>query len=358
MLFEQDNRHGFYIILLYECVTAIGSRGAEPSGEAHSVSTGAEKGFFAGNGGRSLQGLIEYTKERQAMEMRFVIVTGMSGAGKSSVLKFLEDISFFCVDNIPPALLPKFAELCYEQGGEIEKAAVGIDIRGGKLFNDLFEVLSEMQERGYEYEILFLEASEQVLMKRYKETRRSHPLSRGGSIGEGIQMEREMLKEVKKKATYIIDTSSTLTRELKEQINGIFLENHAFESLVVTVCSFGFKYGIPVDSDLVFDVRFLPNPFYIQELKELTGNDKPVSDYVMSFEESRVFLGKLVDMVEFLIPHYIKEGKSNLIISIGCTGGKHRSVTLANALYAALKEAQHTMLLKHNDIEKDARNKR
>ena len=273
--------------------------------------------------------------------MRFVIVTGMSGAGKSSVLKFLEDISFFCVDNIPPALLPKFAELCYEQGGEIEKAAVGIDIRGGKLFNDLFEVLSEMQERGYEYEILFLEASEQVLMKRYKETRRSHPLSRGGSIGEGIQMEREMLKEVKKKATYIIDTSSTLTRELKEQINGIFLENHAFESLVVTVCSFGFKYGIPVDSDLVFDVRFLPNPFYIQEL-----------------EESRVFLGKLVDMVEFLIPHYIKEGKSNLIISIGCTGGKHRSVTLANALYAALKEAQHTMLLKHNDIEKDARNKR
>ena len=226
------------------------------------------------------------------------------------------------------------------------------------MLNDFFEVLSERQERGYEYEILFLEASEQVLMKRYKETRRSHPLSRGGSIGEGIQMEREMLKEVKKKATYIIDTSSTLTRELKEQINGIFLENHAFESLVVTVCSFGFKYGIPVDSDLVFDVRFLPNPFYIQELKELTGNDKPVSDYVMSFEESRVFLGKLVDMVEFLIPHYIKEGKSNLIISIGCTGGKHRSVTLANALYAALKEAQHTMLLKHNDIEKDARNKR
>lgn len=290
--------------------------------------------------------------------MRFVIVTGMSGAGKSSVLKFLEDISFYCVDNIPPTLLPKLAELCYAQGGEIEKAAVGIDIRGGRLFDDLFEVLSEMNEMGYGYEILFMEASEQALIKRYKETRRSHPLSRGGSIEDGIRKEREMLREVKEKATYIIDTSNTLTRELKAQINSIFLENLAFESLVVTVCSFGFKYGIPVDSDLVFDVRFLPNPFYIQELKELTGNDKPVSDYVMDFEESRVFLKRLVEMVEFLIPLYIKEGKNNLVISIGCTGGKHRSVTLANALYAALKEAGHTMLLKHNDIEKDARNKR
>ena len=353
MLFEQDNRHGFYIILSYECVTAIGSRGAEPSGEAHSVSTGAEKGFFAGNGGRSLQGLIEYTKERQAMEMRFVIVTGMSGAGKSSVLKFLEDISFFCVDNIPPALLPKFAELCYEQGGEIEKAAVGIDIRGGKLFNDLFEVLSEMQEKGYEYEILFLEASEQVLMKRYKETRRSHPLSRGGSIGEGIQMEREMLKEVKKKATYIIDTSSTLTRELKEQINGIFLENHAFESLVVTVCSFGFKYGIPVDSDLVFDVRFLPNPFYIDELKHKTGLDYEVRDYVMSWPQSQELLKKLTELIDFLIPLYISEGKSQLTIAFGCTGGKHRSVTFAEKVYVHLSEQKKKAAVHHRDILKN-----
>lgn len=290
--------------------------------------------------------------------MRFVIVTGMSGAGKSSVLKFLEDINFFCVDNLPPALLPKFAELCYEQEGEIERVALGIDIRGGKLFNDLFRVLYGLEEKGYEYEILFLDASDEVLIKRYKETRRSHPLSRGGSIQEGIQKERQMLGEVKARATYIIDTSQTLTRQLKEQINRIFVENQGYENLMITIQSFGFKYGIPSDSDLVFDVRFLPNPFYIQELKEQTGNDEPVRSYVMQFEESRVFLAKLTDLVEFLIPHYIKEGKNSLVISIGCTGGKHRSVTLANALYAALSESKHTLLLKHQDIEKDARHKK
>ena len=290
--------------------------------------------------------------------MRFVIVTGMSGAGKTSVLKFLEDINFFCVDNLPPALLPKFAELCYEQEGEIERVAMGIDIRGGRLFNDLFEVLSDLQEKGYEYEILFLDASDEVLIKRYKETRRSHPLSRNGSIQEGILKEREMLRDVKTKATYIIDTSQALTRQLKEQINSIFVENKKHENLVITIQSFGFKYGIPTDSDLVFDVRFLPNPFYIQELKELTGNDDPVSSYVMQFEESQTFLQKLVDMVEFLIPLYIKEGKNNLVISIGCTGGKHRSVTLANALYAALGQDRHTLLLQHHDIEKDARHKK
>ena len=290
--------------------------------------------------------------------MRFVIVTGMSGAGKTSVLKFLEDINFFCVDNLPPALLPKFAELCYEQEGEIERVAMGIDIRGGRLFNDLFEVLSDLQEKGYEYEILFLDASDEVLIKRYKETRRSHPLSRNGSIQEGILKEREMLRDVKAKPTYLIDTSQALTRQLKEQINGIFVENKKHENLVITIQSFGFKYGIPTDSDLVFDVRFLPNPFYIQELKELTGNDEPVSSYVMQFEESQTFLQKLVDMVEFLIPLYIKEGKNNLVISIGCTGGKHRSVTLANALYAALGQDRHTLLLQHHDIEKDARHKK
>ena len=290
--------------------------------------------------------------------MRFGIVTGMSGAGKSTVLKFLEDINFFCVDNLPPALIPKFAELCYEQGGEIDKVAMGIDIRGGKLFSDLFSVLSTLQGLGYDYEILFLDASEKTLIKRYKESRRSHPLSKKGSIAEGIAKERQMLQEVKNKATYIIETSHILTRELKEQINKIFLENQKFESLIITVCSFGFKYGIPVDSDLVFDVRFLPNPFYIQELKELTGNDAPVSDYVMSFEESNTFLYKLTDMIEFLIPQYIKEGKNQLIISIGCTGGKHRSVTLANALYEKLHEKNHNILLKHNDIEKDVRHKK
>ena len=270
--------------------------------------------------------------------MKFVIVTGMSGAGKTTVLKFLEDINYFCADNLPPALLLKFAEL-FEQGSEIDKVALGIDIRGGKLFSDLFEGLAQLTANGYDYEILFLDASDTCLIKRFKETRRSHPLSRDGSIEEGITKERELLENVKKKATYIIDTSNILTRELKEKINSI-------------------KYGIPIDSDLVFDVRFLPNPFYISELKELTGNDAPVYNYVMGFEESRQFLDKLVDMVEFLIPLYIKEGKNQLVISIGCTGGKHRSVTLANALFKELSLKKHSIRLNHNDIEKDSRHRK
>ena len=287
--------------------------------------------------------------------MRFVIVTGMSGAGKTSVLKFLEDINFFCVDNIPPALLPKFAELCYEQEGEIERVAMGIDIRGGKLFNDLFEVLSDLQHKGYEYEILFLDASDDVLIKRYKETRRSHPLSKNGSIQEGIQKEREILKDVKRKATYIIDTSQILTRQLKEQINRIFVENQSYENLMITVQSFGFKYGIPADSDLVFDVRFLPNPYYIEELRPMSGNDQPVRDYVMNNDTAKQFLTKLTDMVEFLIPNYISEGKTQLVIGIGCTGGKHRSVTLANELYEALKKTDsYGVRIEHRDIGKDA----
>ena len=289
--------------------------------------------------------------------MKFVIVTGMSGAGKTTVLKFLEDINYFCADNLPPALLLKFAEL-FEQGSEIDKVALGIDIRGGKLFDDLFQGLSLLTENGYDYDILFLDASDESLIKRFKETRRSHPLSKTGSIAEGIKKEREILNEVKKRANFIIDTSNILTRELKEKINSIFVLNEKFESLMITVCSFGFKYGIPIDSDLVFDVRFLPNPFYIQELKEFTGNEACVSDYVMGFEESRIFLAKLIDMAEFLIPEYIKEGKNRLVISIGCTGGKHRSVTLANELYKALESKQHSVRLKHNDIEKDARHRK
>ena len=287
--------------------------------------------------------------------MRFVIVTGMSGAGKTSALKFLEDINYFCVDNMPPALLPKFAELCYEQDGGFERVAIGIDIRGGKLFYDLFSVLFEMQENGYDYEILFLDASDSVLIKRYKETRRSHPLSRRGSIEEGISKEREMLREVKAKATYIIDTSKVLTRELKEQINRIFQDDEKFESLVITVCSFGFKYGIPADSDLVFDVRFLPNPYYVEGMRPLSGNDAPVRDYVMGFETAQVFAEKLEDMIRFLVPNYISEGKHQLIISIGCTGGKHRSVTLANELYRRLSNAKdYGIRIEHRDLEKDA----
>ena len=279
----------------------------------------------------------------------------MSGAGKTSVLKFLEDINFFCVDNIPPALLPKFAELCYEQEGEIERVAMGIDIRGGKLFNDLFEVLSDLQHKGYEYEILFLDASDDVLIKRYKETRRSHPLSKNGSIQEGIQKEREILKDVKRKATYIIDTSQILTRQLKEQINRIFVENQSYENLMITVQSFGFKYGIPADSDLVFDVRFLPNPYYIPTLKPLTGNDPAVYDYVMAAPQAKEFQRQLFEMVKFLIPNYIAEGKNQIVISIGCTGGKHRSVSMVRALESQMKSLPYTVKMEHRDIERDAK---
>ncbi len=286
--------------------------------------------------------------------MRFVIITGMSGAGKSQTIKFLEDIGFFCVDNLPPALIPKFAEICFAPGSEIDKVALGIDIRGGKLFSDLFNGLSYVKDNGFNYEILFLDAPDDVLVKRYKETRRKHPLAFEDRINIGIEKERELLNDVKQKSNYIIDTSNLLTKQLKEEINHIFLEDKKFESLMITVLSFGFKYGIPNDSDLVFDVRFIPNPFYISNMKELTGNDTVVKDYVMQWNESKEFLVKLHNMIEFLIPNYIKEGKNQLVISIGCTGGKHRSVTLANALYDKLKELDHRVIIQHRDINKDS----
>ncbi len=285
--------------------------------------------------------------------MRFVIVTGMSGAGKSTALKYLEDAGYFCADNLPPSLMPKFAELCFQQ---IDKVALGIDTRGGRLFQDLFTALENVKAAGYPCEILFLDASDKALVKRYKETRRSHPLSRS-EVNDGIRREREILADVKRRADYIIDTSNILPRELKEQIYEIFVEGKTFESLMITIRSFGFKYGIPSDCDLVFDVRFLPNPYYIPELKPQTGLDAPVRDYVMQFPETRVFLDKLTDMLEFLIPQYIREGKHQLVIGIGCTGGKHRSVAIACALYQALSGSGHSLVLKHEHIEQDDRRK-
>lgn len=288
--------------------------------------------------------------------MRFVIVTGMSGAGKSTVLKFLEDIGFFCVDNLPPSLIPKFVELCDNPTSEIENVALGIDIRGGKKFGELFGFLSEVSVESNKFEILFLDCDDDVILKRYKESRRNHPLSlRGERLISGIHKERQLLSNIRGRADYIIDTTNLLTRQLRTQLSDIFLEGKGFESLMITVLSFGFKYGIPSDADLVFDVRFIPNPFYIKELRELTGNDVAVRDYVMEAPEAQIFRDKLTDMVSFLIPNYIREGKTQLVIAIGCTGGHHRSVTLANELHNYLKKAGHSVVIAHRDIDKDGK---
>ena len=269
--------------------------------------------------------------------MEFLIITGMSGAGKSLCVKYFEDIGYFCVDNLPPSLIPKFAEICLQGQNKMDKIALIMDIRGGTLFLELFPALESLASYGISYKILFLEASDNVLVKRFKETRRMHPLSPEGRILDGIKEERRILQAVKEKAHYIIDTSNLTPRQLKQEILNLFVEGKPFSGLIINVISFGFKYGVPIDCDLVFDVRFIPNPYYIDTLRDLTGNDEKVSDYVMSFHESTVFLSKLVDMLDFLIPNYVKEGKNQLVIGIGCTGGKHRSVTIANRLYDILR---------------------
>jgi len=286
--------------------------------------------------------------------MRFVIVTGLSGAGKTQAIRSLEDLGYFCVDNLPPTLIPKFAEACYQTGGRIDKIALVIDIRGGEFFDDLFESLKYLKDQKYKYEILYLDASDEVLIKRFKESRRKHPLAPDGRIVYGIVLERNKLREVKDRADNIINTSSTSTRELREAITKIYAEDGQIETeLMITVVSFGFKYGIPVDSDLVFDVRFLPNPYYIAELKKLSGNDKEVKEYVLGFEETRTFINILQDMLIFLLPNYIKEGKRQLIVSIGCTGGRHRSVAIANEIYKQLKNQGRKVNIDHRDVKED-----
>ncbi len=287
--------------------------------------------------------------------MRLVMVTGMSGAGKSSVLKMLEDAGYFCVDNLPIQLIYKLVQLTFNGKEKIDKVALGVDIRSGQALEELDEVLEQMKKDGYLYEILFLEAKTEVLVKRYKETRRLHPLSGTGRIEHGIEMERKKLEFIKKKADVILDTSQLLIRELKTQIDRIYVDDEKYNNFFVTVLSFGFKYGMPMDSDLVFDVRFLPNPYYVPKLKPQTGNDKPVRDYVMQSGLAEAFLNKLEDMITFLIPNYILEGKNQLVISIGCTGGKHRSVTIANELAFRLKNLEYGLKVEHRDIEKDSR---
>ena len=291
--------------------------------------------------------------------MRFVVVTGMSGAGKSTALKMLEDMGYFCVDNLPIPLLPGFVQMLQNTDTEMKKVALGLDVRSGQDLSGLKENLEAMDRDRIGYEILFLDANDAVLVKRYKETRRQHPLSGSGRVDNGIAKEREKILFLKMKATYILDTSKMLTRELRIELEKIFVDGQSFCNLYITVMSFGFKYGIPQDADLVFDVRFLPNPYYIDTLREKTGNEAEVQDYVMQNDKGRIFLDKLKDMMEFLIPNYILEGKNQLVIAIGCTGGKHRSVTLANALYQILdKEESYGVRIEHRDIGKDSITKR
>ncbi len=285
--------------------------------------------------------------------MQFLIITGMSGAGKSLCVKYFEDIGYFCVDNMPPQLIPKFAEITLQSKSKLEKIALIIDIRGGTMFLDLVPALDTLADMGIEYKILFLDATDNVLIKRFKETRRMHPLSPDGRVADGISEERRILQTIKDKSDYVIDTSNLMPRQLREEIVQLFLEGKTFKGLIVRIVSFGFKYGIPMDCDLVFDVRFISNPYYIPELKPKTGLESDVSNYVMSFSESRLFLNKLTEMINFLIPYYVKEGKSQLIIGVGCTGGKHRSVTIAEKLFSRLKQKEFSAVIEHRDIDRD-----
>lgn len=292
--------------------------------------------------------------------MRIVIVTGMSGAGKSQALRMLEDIGYFCVDNLPVGLIEDIVTLVEKQqmeekADEVTKIALGVDIRSGKSIKNIPEVLDRLSDKGYRCQILFLDASNAVLVKRYKETRRLHPIEGNKRLDELIAEESKQLKFLRDRADYIIDTSTLITRELKVEIEKIFVSDKKYKNLYITILSFGFKYGIPSDTDMVFDVRFLPNPFYIPELKPMTGNDQPVYDYVMEANAAHDFLDKLQDMVEFVVPNFLAEGRHQLVISIGCTGGKHRSVTIANALYDRLKNLDYGIKVEHRDIEKDSK---
>lgn len=290
--------------------------------------------------------------------MRFVIVSGMSGAGKSTALHMLEDMGFFCVDNLPVVLLPNFGQIAFDHKTNINQVAVTVDIRSGDSLQSLTEQLEVLRELGIRYEILFLDAEDHILVKRYKETRRTHPLSKEGRVETGITQERKLIAFIQKQADYIIDTSSLLTRELKQELEKIYVKDESYSNFIITFLSFGFKYGIPADADLVFDVRFLPNPYYEPDLRALTGNDSAVQNYVLQCKESHIFLDKLEDMLEFLIPHYLDEGKYHLVVGIGCTGGKHRSVTMTNAIYKRMEDLPYSVRIEHRDITNDLRQKK
>jgi UPF0042 nucleotide-binding protein len=287
--------------------------------------------------------------------MQLLIVTGMSGAGKSSVMDVMEDIGYYCIDNIPPKLISKFVDLCRQSESEISKVAVAVDIRTGDMFTEIFHSWQELRdENDVDVKVLFVDASHEVLVKRYKETRRKHPLQEkfSGNILEAIEYEAGQLAQLREIADYFIETTALTSSQLKEQVKNIFLEKDS-DSLLIKVMSFGFKYGVATDSDLVFDVRCLPNPYYIDELRSHTGCESCVRDYVMSFEQSQVLFGKLCDLIDYLIPLYVHEGKSQLVIAFGCTGGKHRSITFAELIAKHLSEKEYRVQKYHRDITKD-----
>ena len=285
--------------------------------------------------------------------MEFIVITGLSGAGKSNVIRALEDIGFYCVDNMPPALLPTFGELIRQSGGKLSRVAIVTDVRGGSLFDDLFEALVELKNSGVNYKILFLNADDEVLIRRYKETRRKHPLTGDGdsSIADAVSKERALLETLRERADYVIDTSYISIAQLKEQVSKLFLEDTT-STITVTCLSFGFKYGSPGEADLVFDVRCLPNPYYVDELRHMTGLDEPVKRYVMDNKPAKGFVSRLYHMIDYMLPLYHDEGKAQLIIAIGCTGGKHRSVTLAEELYKHLEGKGWRAGVNHRDINK------
>lgn len=286
-------------------------------------------------------------------EIQFLIITGLSGAGKSTAMKVFEDLGFFCVDNLPPALLPKFAELCLQSDGRVRRAALAIDVRGGEFFDELFTALAQLQDMGYDYEILFLEAADEALVRRFEETRRKHPLGQAGGVLEGIRAERRRLQSVKEQADKIVDTSALSVRDLREEILGTYVRGESEKTLTISIVSFGYKFGIPLDADLVFDVRFLPNPHYDDALRPLPGSSEEIRRFVLGQEDTQEFMTRLTGLMDYLLPHFIAEGKAHLTVALGCTGGKHRSVVLGDELTRYLRQQGYKVRVRHRDVRKE-----
>lgn len=285
--------------------------------------------------------------------MQYTIVTGMSGSGKTRVIRYLEDMGYFCIDNMPPMLIPKFAEMLTAANGKFNNIALVVDIRVGEMINELVEQVSRLKERGFDCILLYLNADDETLVKRYKETRRAHPVDNPNGLLASIQAERKMLEKLYSAADYVIDTSNLTIQELIQELKKIYSSDDPAHAIEINVMAFGFKYGVPVDADLMFDVRCFPNPFYVDALKKKTGNDKEVQDYVMSSSSAVAFLEKLEDMMKFMIPLYIEEGKVSLTIAIGCTGGKHRSITMANKLAEYLQSIGYKANVVNRDIGRE-----